>query len=160
MKIMGIDPGTKRMGWATIEGEEWKAGALEVDPGPIAQRLFLLGHALERVFHKAKPDVVVVEKAYVGKNPHSALRIAEARAVALIVAASFGCVVHEVNASEAKAALTGKGNAKKPVVAQFAERLGRFNRKLNFEEGDACALAFLGDSIMGQDPPEWTGGKK
>lgn len=138
---MGIDPGTQHIGYAVSTPDGWKAGELSVSDGPMHQRLYLLGHALASVFEKIKPDIVIIEEAFVGKDARVAIAMGRAQAVAMIVAASYGCVVETVVSAAAKKCLTGKGNAKKEDVQRFAERMGRFDRKLKEHEADAFAVA-------------------
>lgn len=137
------------MGWAAITPKGCKAGQLEAANDPRHIRLYMLARALEKVFEKIKPDVVVIEKAYVGKDPTVAIALGQAQNVPMMLAAAYKCDVEYIESSSAKKNLTGKGNAKKHEVQLFAARIGKFTRSLKEHEADAFAVAFWYDSTEG-----------
>ena len=126
--VLGIDPGTAVMGYGALR---WvgrrprivEAGTIEAKRGrELPERLaFLLG-GLEDVLDATGPAVVVVERAFIGRNVQTALRLGEGRGIVLASAARRGLVVAEVTPAEVKRALVGNGQAEKSQVAAMVGR--------------------------------------
>lgn len=76
-------------------------------------RLHHIYDGLVAVMHDWTPQVVSLEKAFVAHNVQSALRLGEARGIALLAAAQAGLRVAEYNPTEIKTAVTGYGRAGK-----------------------------------------------
>jgi crossover junction endodeoxyribonuclease RuvC len=74
-----------------------------------------------------RPKEIVVEDGYVGfgenRNPPAQLALAEARGVIIVAASESGRTVSVYSPAEVKKAATGKGNAKKDVVAKFVAQI-------------------------------------
>lgn len=146
-RILGIDPGTRIVGWGLIElgagGPRLvAAGALRAGTGDLAQRLGLIRRELDSLFERHRPHVVAVEMAFAHKNVQSALRIGEGRGVVLSCAAAAGAEVHQYPPASAKKALVGHGAAHKTqVAAMVARRLGLEAPPQPLDATDALALA-------------------
>ena len=67
--------------------------------------------------------MVAIERVFVHRNPDSALKLGQARGVALCAAAALGASVHEYAPRAIKLAVTGYGAAAKPQVAQMVRTL-------------------------------------
>src|SRR4030043_1744751 len=93
MKILGIDPGTRVMGWGVVENDGDALslvdfGAITVPERlPIGERLRRLYDELLKVIQKYRPDAVAVEQPFVAKNVRTALAIGGPQAIALLAAA-------------------------------------------------------------------------
>ncbi len=97
---------------------------------------------LQEVIGRHQPDVVAVEGAFFQKNVRSAIKIGEARGVALLAAASHGIEVVEYAPAEVKKAVTGNGNASKPQVQQMVKIILRLADLPTPEDAsDALAIA-------------------
>jgi len=68
-------------------------------------------------------DAAAVEEVFVNKNPQSTLKLAQARGVALMIAARSGLEVGEYAARLVKKAVVGNGNAEKAQVHAMVQRL-------------------------------------
>ena len=79
-------------GWVVKANPRW----------PIARRLGHMLQGLEEVYALTRPSFVAVETAFTHRNPKTAIRLGEARGVAIASAYQFGAEVHEVSPSEAK----------------------------------------------------------
>ena len=146
--VIGIDPGSRVMGYGALvlrrAGPVFlAAGTLGMGrEGEISLRLGAMRQDLDVLFQKLRPGVVVVEKAFVGKNIASALRLGEARGVALSCASVAGARVREYTPAEAKKALVGNGQADKTqVAAMVRSALGEAVEGLRHDATDALALA-------------------
>jgi crossover junction endodeoxyribonuclease RuvC len=146
--VLGIDPGSRVTGW----------GALVVAPGgprflaagiasarrddPVPTRLAKISDQLDRVLERCRPGWVVVEQAFAHRNVRSALRLGEARGIAMARAAARGARVEELSHSEAKKAALGHGGGTKEQVARMVVRqLGVGELAVPHDATDALALA-------------------
>ncbi len=145
---MGIDPGYGRMGFGVI----YKQGSdLElVDYGvattkvgeSFEKRLLHLANDLHELFEHHNPDLVAIEKLYFAKNSTTAMKVAEARGVAMLMAAQSGVPVFEYDPSQVKKAITGDGKADKSGMQQMVKRLlGLSKIPKPDDAADALALA-------------------
>ncbi|MCP4244177.1 MAG: crossover junction endodeoxyribonuclease RuvC [bacterium] len=148
--VMGIDPGTQVVGYGAVVLRDKKAvllaaGVVRTTQGSaISTRLAHIRSTLDKLIGDLKPQVVVIEKAFAGKNPASALRIGEGRGVALSCAAVSGAQVVEYTPAEVKKSLTGNGGADKGMVARWvAVELGSppVLDELRHDATDGLALA-------------------
>ena len=137
------------------------AGALGLGrDGPAPARLGGLRQDLDELFRKLRPAMIVVEKAFAGKNMASAIRMGEGRGVALSCAAVSGAEIREYTPAEIKKALTGNGRApKQQVAAMVAAQLGEQSEGLRHDATDALAMALTWvyrrklDSHLGSQAP-------
>lgn len=125
MRILGIDPGTGILGFGVIEvnGSTLKlveAGVIRTPPHtPHAERLEDIFDSLEEIVSTTKPDVCSVEKLFFTRNITTAMSVAEARGVALLVARRHGMPIHEYTPPQIKQTLTGYGKADKKQVQEM-----------------------------------------
>lgn len=124
MVILGIDPGTTRIGYGLIEKNNGKitfrdAGMIETsDSGP-GEKLLEIKKKLSDLLEKYNPDLVGVEKLFFSKNKKTAFRVSEARGVILALLAEKSVPFVEILPKEAKLSVTGSGNAGKDGVAKM-----------------------------------------
>lgn len=149
MKILGIDPGLTTTGWGLLQKKEgacmgWALadhGKIKPSPKePLAHRLAVIYKELDAILNQHGPEVIVVEKVFVNKNPRSALVLGYVRGIAMMAAALRGAYITEYTATAAKSALTGYGHASKEQVIAMVMHL--FNVSLLSDTADAVALAF------------------
>ncbi|MEK9209295.1 MAG: crossover junction endodeoxyribonuclease RuvC [Patescibacteria group bacterium] len=151
MKILGIDPGFSRMGWAMAEKTEKKeklieAGCIQTKAGQKHEaRLLQLGLALETIIKKHKPAALAMEKLYFAKNQKTALAVAEARGVVLYLAGLHRLKVLEFAPSEIKMGLTGYGRADKNQIKKILKLILGTNDLPKLDDAtDAIAIALIG----------------
>ncbi len=127
--IMGLDPGYGRMGFGVIYVEGAKMQLVDygvattIAGDAFENRLLHLGNDLHALFEHHKPDVVAVEKLFFGKNSTTALNVAHARGVALLMAAQSGCPLIEYTPAQIKKAVTGDGAAGKRAMQNMVKLL-------------------------------------
>jgi len=129
MKILGIDPGIGRCGWAVIEKNgqvltvmgfgciETKAG------GNIEKRLEEVHKEIERVIKTYHPEVMAIEELFFGNNAKTAFMVGEARGVILLCASENNISVSIYTPLQVKLSLTGYGKAQKQQVGQMVKIL-------------------------------------
>jgi len=123
MRVLGIDPGLRRLGWGIIEAESGRLSHVangtvtSTAEQPLATRLRQLFDGLEAVLAEFAPAEAAVEETFVNRNPNSTLKLGQARGVALLVPARAGIPVAEYAANRIKKAVVGVGHADKRQIA-------------------------------------------
>jgi crossover junction endodeoxyribonuclease RuvC len=152
MKVLGVDPGLVRTGWAVVEQTDGEYRL--VDYGLIAPRAdaelaerLAEGHAgLVAVLAAVRPDVMVLEDIFSKpRHPAAALKMAHMRGVLCLAAGQRGLPVEPMTASTVKQRITGNGRAsKEQVQAMVFNLLGISPREMRWDASDAIALAVAG----------------
>lgn len=125
MVILGIDPGTHRVGYGVIKktGSSLsfvEAGLLNIATGP--RRLPTIEESLKELLNRTLPDRVGIEKLFFTKNQKTAIAVAQARGVLLNTVMKHGTPFVELTPSEIKLAVAGNGRAEKQSVARMVFR--------------------------------------
>lgn len=147
VRIMGLDPGLARMGWGAIEIDGTRLtyvahGVLTTDPqAALATRLLVLHDALMDVLARFEPQALAIEQAFVHKDPSAAMKIGQARAVAMLAGARVGLIVAEYTPNHVKKCVVGVGHAGKEQVQAMVRRLLPAARVESADAADALALA-------------------
>lgn len=126
MKILGIDPGTGILGFGIIEVDQRGKASL-LDGGvirtpvkhPDAERLHIIYDELRQIIEEKKPDVMVVEKLFFAQNVTTAMTVAQARGVVLLLGMLNGLTIYEYTPLQIKQALTGYGRADKKQMQEM-----------------------------------------
>ncbi len=148
MKILGIDPGTRVMGYGIIDSQGdsialVSCGAL-VSPknSSLSERLCTLYNKLLEIIQRHHPDVVVVEQPFVAKNVRSALAIGQAQAIALLAAASHGIPTAEYTPAQIKQRVANYGASSKEQIQKMVQlQLGLREVPQPSDAADALAVA-------------------
>lgn len=149
MIALGIDPGTRRVGYGLVKsaGSELAfiaAGILAIKSTDDAQALRETKEELDALIKKYRPDVMGVEKLYFAKNQKTALAVAQARGVVLLAATERGLPIKEYTPNEVKLGVTGYGLAdKKAVLKMVRLMLGKHDLAVIDDASDALALAIM-----------------
>ena len=146
-RILGIDPGLTHTGWGLIESVGSRLihvadGAISTKADvPLPARLAFIYRALGELLREWTPAEAAIEHTYVNKNPAAALKLGQARGIALLAPAMAGLVVAEYQAMEVKRAVVGTGHADKIQVADMVRRLLPGARLARADAADALAIA-------------------
>jgi crossover junction endodeoxyribonuclease RuvC len=146
MIILGVDPGSRATGYGVIDtvpvARMLGGGVIRPATGaPLAERLRDIHEGLTAAIAEFNPEVMVVERVFNARNPHSALVLGHARGVALLAGAQAGLVPCEYTAREIKMAVTGTGAAGKEQVRFMVMRLLRLTTEPPLDLSDALAAA-------------------
>ena len=129
IRILGLDPGLARMGWGAIEMSGTRLthvahGVLTSNAKQdLGNRLLALHEALSAVIADLRPDAIAVEQAFVHKDPSAALKLGQARAIALLAGAQAGLEIAEYAPNHIKKCVVGVGHAGKEQVLAMVKRL-------------------------------------
>ncbi|MBX7099456.1 MAG: crossover junction endodeoxyribonuclease RuvC [Myxococcaceae bacterium] len=153
MRVLGIDPGSRYLGYGVVETGRGAPthvvhGVVRADPrASLAERLRQIFSELEDVLRVFQPDAVAVEGVFTHKNARSALVLGHARGVALVLAARAGLSVHEYAPSRVKRAVGASGGAGKDAVAKMvrlALKLDPDTQRSDAFDALAVALCHVG----------------
>ncbi len=147
MKILGIDPGSRATGYGIITKEGNRL--LHVDNGAIftsatadfPTRLLQIFQGLAEVIDRYRPDAMAVEQVFFATNVQSALKLGQARGVAVVAGASAGLPVFEYSALQVKQSVVGHGRAAKEQVQQMVKILLNLPEIAQADASDALAIA-------------------
>src|SRR3989344_2544522 len=127
MLILGIDPGTARIGVGLIEYKNKKAALVAFDclttkpEETTAERLNDLYQKLTKFIKKHKPEIITVEDIFFFKNTKTIIKVSQARGVILLAAARQNIEVREFTPLQVKQAITGYGRAEKKQMQQMVK---------------------------------------
>ncbi len=148
MIILGIDPGTTRVGYAVIKKKDsynlnlLTYGCLETKSKEQKDRLREISDLISDLILKYHPEVLAIEKLFFTKNAKTALAVAEARGVIINSADSLNLNIREFTPLEVKVAVTGYGKAEKEQVKKMACRILKLEKMPKFDDtSDALAIA-------------------
>ncbi len=124
MIILGIDPGSVRVGFGIIKKEGGilsyiEGGILNIPQEPKNERLITLEKELQKILTKHNPDRVGIEKLFIVKNQKTASEVAESRGVIMWALQRSKTKVIELSPREVKSGITGDGSATKSGVARM-----------------------------------------
>lgn len=158
MRVLGVDPGSLRMGYGCVEVEGQvitcvEAGTISAAEGKTPyERLAEIGADLAGVLSDMHPDVVAIEKGFVsvqrGKLQQGALISAAARGVAGYLSARAGVPIVEYANNTIKATVAGHGRADKATVARMVKELLGLRKAPAPDAADALAAAIC-HAILG-----------
>lgn len=152
MRILGIDPGSRLLGYGCVDilGNQLRHvthGTLRLaNTGgkaviPLEERLFLIYEGLSSVILEVQPTVLAIEKVFFAKNAASALKLGQARGVAIVTGRIHGLSIVEYSPSEIKQAVVGSGGADKTQVARMVSLLTGQKDFATMDASDALAIA-------------------
>lgn len=146
--VLGVDPGVARCGLAVV-GRRGRTSDLRfattvITPADTDEsvRFRLIAEAARAAIAEHRPAAVAVERVAWSRNQVSALHVARATGVIILVAAEAGLPVAEYAPNEVKQAVTGAGNADKAQVQRALTRLhGLRDVPAQADAADAVAVA-------------------
>lgn len=148
MIILGIDPGTTRVGYAVIKKKDsdnlnlLTYGCLETKSKEQKDRLREISDLILGLILKYHPEILAIEKLFFTKNAKTALAVAEAKGVIINSANSLNLNIREFTPLEVKVAITGYGKAEKEQVKKMACRILKLKKKPRLDDtSDALAIA-------------------
>ena len=149
MRIIGVDPGLNRTGYAVIDdlGGRWIAvegGVSRPDPSdPLELRVRAIYRDIREVLEEFKPAAMALEELHSRYEfPKTAILMGHARAAVCLAAAECEIPVTGYAPSRVKNAVTGSGAATKEQVQKaIVTQLRLASPPKPFDVADAFALA-------------------
>lgn len=147
MLVLGIDPGTRHLGWGVVrrEGNRLKHvdhGVLAIKGDvPLAARLLFLDEGLREVMRRFSPDAASVETLFFHKDAQAAAKLGHARGVVLLNVQRKSIELAEYAPAQVKQTVTGQGRATKDQVVRMITMLLSLDAEPRHDAADALALA-------------------
>jgi len=121
MRVIGIDPGLRNLGWGVIDTDGSRMshvanGIIHGTGAVLAKRLLALHEGLTDVLARYAPDTAAIEQTFVNRDGAGTLKLGQARGVALLVPAQAGLEVGEYAPNQIKKTVVGVGHADKKQV--------------------------------------------
>jgi crossover junction endodeoxyribonuclease RuvC len=128
MRVLGVDPGLGRCGWAVLEGHGGRVtaagyGTITTDGEQVAPRLAVLAARLREVLATHRPEALAIERLFFNANVRTAMTVGQASGVVLLLAAEHGLEVTAYTPPQVKQAVTGSGSAPKEQVGYMVKAL-------------------------------------
>lgn len=163
LRILGIDPGSRATGYGVIEQQGSRliyvaCGVIRAaDRYSFSDRLKIIHDGIFEVIENKAPQVAAVEDVFVAINPKTALKLGQARGVAVLAALRCGLKIYDYTPLKVKQAVVGYGQADKHQVQQMIRVLLRLSATPSQDAADALAVALChahhaGAMAVGQSP--------
>lgn len=146
MRILGIDPGSVRTGYAFVDFDGRRfahvaSGHLSLGQASMAPRLARIFRELGALINEFAPVEAAVESVFMQKNVASAIKLGQARGAALTALATADLPVAEYPPATVKQMICGGGRASKEQINFMVQRLVNRREPLQEDEADALAVA-------------------
>jgi len=147
MIVLGIDPGSTRIGFGVIEkgNRNFVCLAYGTIDNPGLSRgndLKNTSKELKELIARFSPELVVVERLFFSKNQKTAMAVSETRGVILLTCAELHIPVQEVTPLQVKQAVASYGNADKKQVQAMVQTIFGLKEAVKPDDAaDALALA-------------------
>lgn len=149
MVILGIDPGTNRIGYGLINKTDQKMQVLnygcmdfKTDKDNPLSHLMLIGKEINLILKKYQPDVVAIEKLFFFKNKKTVIGVSQSRGVIISKILNHGLKIKEFTPLEIKQAVTGYGRADKKAVQKMVRLILNLDKDPQPDDAaDALAAA-------------------
>ena len=147
MKVLAIDPGYGRIGFAVVEKKDRRTHLLFSEcfetkkEETFENRLVQIGDRIRSIIQAQQPNCVAIERLFFSKNKKTALQTAEVRGVCVYTTKEHGLVITEYTPNQIKNAITGNSNAtKKDIIRMVPQLIALNEKKRHDDEYDAIAI--------------------
>lgn len=147
MRVLGIDPGTRKTGWGVAEQRNMKvagiaAGVIRLRPDdPLADRLEIVFDRLDALISEHRPDAIAVEDIFYAKHASAAIKLGHVRGVVLLLVAKRQLPLAEYPPALVKRTVAGRGAADKAQIARVVGAMLGLTELPAEDATDALAIA-------------------
>lgn len=127
MIILGMDPGLAISGYGLIEyiGNKFtliEYGAVLTEAGtPFPERLEHIYYSYMDMLKKYQPDAISIEELFYNNNAKTAIDVAQARGIHILVAKLNNIPIYEYTPLQIKKGVVGYGRAEKKQVQEMVK---------------------------------------
>ncbi len=152
-RIIGIDPGTNRIGYGVIEKDGSKLipldyGVFEIKEKYGPDQLMLIASLLEEKIRQWQPARAGIETVFFSKNKKTGIAVAEARGAIVLTVRRAGLAVTEIQPNIVKQAVTGYASADKKAVQKMTLKILKITDFNSIDDAaDALAIAIATSSL-------------
>ncbi|MDD5358640.1 MAG: crossover junction endodeoxyribonuclease RuvC [Sulfurovaceae bacterium] len=147
MKILGIDPGSRNLGYCILELDGVKislveAGLLKIKSKILQEQIVELVEGIDVIISEKNIDEVAIEDIFFAFNPKSVIKLAQFRgALSLKIIQEIG-YFYEYTPLQVKQSVTGNGKATKEQVSFMVKKLLKITKEIKpLDITDAMAVA-------------------
>lgn len=151
IKIIGIDPGYERCGFAVLSKQQNQLNLQDfgviktISENDFYDRQAEISDDFASLLKRHKPDICVIEDLFFAKNTTTALKVAQVRGILINQAYQFGCKIYEPKPVELKSHFCGNGQADKKSMIQMAQLTFNLKEAPQIDDAaDAIAAAHYG----------------
>jgi crossover junction endodeoxyribonuclease RuvC len=154
-RILGIDPGSHRLGIACVEktGSKYHLVFAETIEAPAKESLYprlqVISERLESLLDALNPQEIAVEDLFHARNARSAFHLGMARGVAIGACLKRKMKIFEYAPAQVKAVVAGYGRADKAQIKKMVELTLGCKLVLGHDATDAIAVAICHGSSRG-----------
>ncbi len=147
MIILGIDPGSIITGFGILKVNikydclYVTSGCIKITKKDIGKRLQEIQEGINEIITTYQPTNSAIEKIFMVRNASSALKLGQARGVAMCTLANNNLPINEYSAKQVKKAIVGNGNASKALVQNMVQTFLKLSNKPQTDAADALAIA-------------------
>ncbi|MDI3326048.1 crossover junction endodeoxyribonuclease RuvC [Pontibacterium granulatum] len=146
MLILGIDPGSRITGFGVInsvgsKNEYVASGCIRIKGDELPERLQQVYEGVTEVISRYCPQEMAIEQVFMARNADSALKLGQARGVAIVAGTNQDLPVHEYAARKVKQSVVGKGSADKTQVQHMVAHILKLPGLPQVDAADALAIA-------------------
>ena len=143
--ILGIDPGSLITGYGVIRqvGRQLTylgSGCIRTKVDDLPSRLKLIYAGVSEIITQFQPDYFAIEQVFMAKNADSALKLGQARGVAIVAAVNQDLPVFEYAARQVKQTVVGIGSAEKSQVQHMVRTLLKLPANPQADAADALLV--------------------
>ncbi len=144
--LLGIDPGSRLTGFGIVRDDDRyiqyvSSGCIRMSATAMPARLQEIFNNISQLIQRHQPSILAIEKVFMHKNADAALKLGQARGVAIVAAMQQGLQVFEYTPNEIKQAVVGHGHADKTQVQYMIQRLLHLSAVPQADAADALAVA-------------------
>ena len=156
-RVIGVDPGSRITGYGIVDAHPRglryvTSGRISTARGPFPDRLAEIYRAMAALIGEFRPDEFAIEEVFLARNPASALKLGQARGVAIAAAVAAGVEVAEYAARRVKQSVVGTGAAGKEQVQHMVRVLLELDGIPAEDAADALAVAIC--HVNSRPPPD------
>jgi crossover junction endodeoxyribonuclease RuvC len=147
VRVLGVDPGTRRLGWGVVERRGPKllavaAGVVKLrEKEALETRLAKVHEALEDIIETYAPLTLAVEDIFYAEFPAAAIKLGHVRGVVLLVRAQRQLEVASYAPALVKRTIAGRGAAEKAQVGRLVAATLGLRAPPPTDAADALAVA-------------------
>jgi len=146
VRVLGIDPGSQRTGFGVLDAigprlSYVASGVIRTASGDFASRLCEIFRCVQTIVSDYQPQEIAIERVFMNRNADSALKLGQARGVAMLAPAMFGISVAEYAPNQVKKTVVGAGHADKNQILMMLKILLPKAEPKSPDAADALAVA-------------------
>ncbi len=149
-RVLGIDPGSRVTGYGVVDCALGRrsnpavyvaSGCIKPEREGLPERLGEIYRGVETLIQQYQPQGFAIEDVFLARNPQSALKLGQARGVAIAAAVAADLPVAEYAARHVKLSVVGTGRASKSQVQHMVTVLLKLVAQPPSDAADALAIA-------------------